>query len=143
MRLVEELQTGGTGLHLTAADFVIHLEPWWNPAVEDQVSDRTCRIGQTRLVMICRLVAGDTIEKQILRPPSERLTDRSPVPPRARFSEDATALSRVSSPKINTLSNCANQKMHINYTNSYFDIARKQRIQGALHEKQCLRRKIS
>ena len=143
VRLVEELQAGGTGLHLTAADFVIHLEPWWNPVVEDQSSDRTCRIGQTRLVMICRLVAGDTIERQILRPPSERLTDRSPVPPRARFSEDATALSRVSSPKINTLSNCANQKMHINYTNSYFDIARKKRIQGALHEKQCLRRKIS
>ncbi len=71
VRLVEELQTGGTGLHLTAADFVIHLDPWWNPAVEDQASARPCRIGQTRLVMICRLVAGDTIEEQILRPLSE------------------------------------------------------------------------
>ena len=61
------LKAGGTGLNLTAADYVIHLDPWWNPAVEDQASDRTYRIGQTRPVTIYRLIAGDTIEEKILR----------------------------------------------------------------------------
>ena len=60
------LKAGGTGLNLTAADYVIHLDPWWNPAVEDQASDRAHRIGQTRPVTIYRLVAADTIEAKIL-----------------------------------------------------------------------------
>ena len=61
------LQSGGTGLNLTGADYVIHLDPWWNPAVEDQATDRAHRIGQTRPVTVYRLVAKDTIEEQILR----------------------------------------------------------------------------
>ena len=60
------LKAGGSGLNLTAADYVIHLDPWWNPAVEDQASDRAHRIGQQRPVTIYRLVAEDTIEEKIV-----------------------------------------------------------------------------
>jgi SNF2 family DNA or RNA helicase len=60
------LKAGGSGLNLTAADYVIHLDPWWNPAVEDQASDRAHRIGQTRPVTIYRLVTQHTIEQKIL-----------------------------------------------------------------------------
>ena len=60
------LKAGGTGLNLTAADYVIHMDPWWNPAVEDQASDRVHRIGQQRPVTIYRLVAKDTIEEKIV-----------------------------------------------------------------------------
>ena len=60
------LKAGGTGLNLTAADYVIHMDPWWNPAVEDQASDRAHRIGQTRPVTIYRLVTEGTIEEKIV-----------------------------------------------------------------------------
>jgi superfamily II DNA or RNA helicase len=60
------LRAGGTGLNLTAADYVVHLDPWWNPAVEDQASDRAHRIGQERPVTIYRLIMQDSIEQQIL-----------------------------------------------------------------------------
>ncbi len=60
------LKAGGTGLNLTAADYVIHMDPWWNPAVEDQASDRAHRIGQQRPVTIYRLVAKATIEDKIV-----------------------------------------------------------------------------
>ncbi|NBD13710.1 DEAD/DEAH box helicase [Corallococcus silvisoli] len=60
------LKAGGTGLNLTAADHVLHLDPWWNPAVEDQASDRAHRIGQTRPVTVSRFVAEGTIEEAIL-----------------------------------------------------------------------------
>jgi len=60
------LKAGGSGLNLTAADYVIHLDPWWNPAVEDQASDRAHRLGQTRPVTIYRLVTQNTIEHKIL-----------------------------------------------------------------------------
>ena len=61
------LKAGGLGLNLTAADFVIHLDPWWNPAIEDQASDRAHRIGQERPVTIYRLIASGTIEEKIIR----------------------------------------------------------------------------
>jgi hypothetical protein len=60
------LKAGGTGLNLTAADYVLHLDPWWNPAVEKQATDRAHRIGQTRPVVSCRLIAEDTVEERIL-----------------------------------------------------------------------------
>ena len=60
------LKAGGTGLNLTAADHVLHLDPWWNPAVEDQATDRAHRIGQTRPVTVSRLVSQGTIEEAIL-----------------------------------------------------------------------------
>lgn len=60
------LKAGGTGLNLTGADCVLHLDPWWNPAVEDQASDRAHRLGQTRGVQVFRLVTRHTIEQKIL-----------------------------------------------------------------------------
>lgn len=60
------LKAGGVGLNLTAADYVIHMDPWWNPAVEDQASDRSHRIGQQRPVTVYRLVAANTIEEKIV-----------------------------------------------------------------------------
>jgi len=60
------LKAGGSGLNLTAADYVIHLDPWWNPAVEDQAAGRAHRIGQQRPVTVYRLVAENTIEEQIV-----------------------------------------------------------------------------
>ena len=59
------LRAGGYGLNLTAADTVIHYDPWWNPAVEDQATDRAHRIGQTRAVHVIRLIAHDTIEEKV------------------------------------------------------------------------------
>ena len=60
------LKAGGTGLNLTGADTVIHLDPWWNVAAENQASDRTHRIGQTRNVEVIRLIAGDSIEQRVV-----------------------------------------------------------------------------
>lgn len=60
------LKAGGSGLNLTAADYVIHMDPWWNPAVEEQASDRAHRMGQTRPVTIYRLIAQNTIEEKIV-----------------------------------------------------------------------------
>lgn len=60
------LKAGGVGLNLTAADYVIHMDPWWNPAVEDQASDRAHRIGQTRPVTVYRMVMKNTIEEKII-----------------------------------------------------------------------------
>ena len=60
------LKAGGSGLTLTAADYVFVLDPWWNPAVEAQAVDRTHRIGQDKTVMVYRLVAADTIEEKVL-----------------------------------------------------------------------------
>jgi len=60
------LKAGGSGLNLTAADYVFHMDPWWNPAVEDQASDRVHRIGQERPVTIYRLITGGTIEEKII-----------------------------------------------------------------------------
>jgi SNF2 family DNA or RNA helicase len=60
------LKAGGTGLNLTAADHVFLLDPWWNPAAEDQAADRAHRIGQERPVLVHRLIAQDTVEERIL-----------------------------------------------------------------------------
>jgi superfamily II DNA or RNA helicase len=60
------LRAGGFGLNLTGADYVIHLDPWWNPAVEAQASDRAHRIGQTRPVTVYRLVTAKTVEDRII-----------------------------------------------------------------------------
>lgn len=60
------LKAGGTGLNLTGADMVIHYDPWWNPAVEDQATDRAHRIGQARAVYTIKLIARGTIEEKVL-----------------------------------------------------------------------------
>jgi SNF2 family DNA or RNA helicase len=64
--LLTSLKAGGTGLNLTAADHVFLLDPWWNPAAEDQAADRAHRIGQERPVMVYRLISKNTVEEGIL-----------------------------------------------------------------------------
>lgn len=61
------LKAGGTGLNLTGADIVIHYDPWWNTAAQDQATDRAHRIGQTKKVTVYRIIAKDTIEEKILK----------------------------------------------------------------------------
>jgi SNF2 family DNA or RNA helicase len=87
------LKAGGVGINLTAADYVIHMDPWWNPAVEDQASDRAHRMGQQRPVTIYRLVARHTIEEGIVdlhrhkRDLADSLLDGTDIA--ARLSPDA------------------------------------------------------
>jgi SNF2 family DNA or RNA helicase len=64
--MLVSLKAGGTGLNLTAADHVFLLDPWWNPAVEEQAADRAHRIGQDKPVFVHRLVAAGTVEERIL-----------------------------------------------------------------------------
>jgi SNF2 family DNA or RNA helicase len=64
--MLVSLKAGGTGLNLTAADHVFLLDPWWNPAVEDQAADRVHRIGQDKPVMVHKLVAAGTVDEKIL-----------------------------------------------------------------------------
>ena len=61
------LKAGGTGLNLTAADIVVHFDPWWNPAVEAQASDRAHRIGQDKQVTIYKLITSGTVEENVLQ----------------------------------------------------------------------------
>ncbi|MEA3350789.1 MAG: SNF2-related protein, partial [Chloroflexota bacterium] len=61
------LRAGGVGLNLTAADYVIHIDPWWNPAVEMQATDRTHRIGQDKPVFVYKFITRDTVEEKILK----------------------------------------------------------------------------
>ena len=60
------MKAGGVGLNLTEADHVFLVDPWWNPAVEDQAADRAHRIGQTKSVIVYRLVTQNTVEERIL-----------------------------------------------------------------------------
>ena len=61
------LKAGGSGLNLVGADTVIHFDPWWNPAAEDQATDRAHRIGQKNTVNVIRLITRGTIEEQVVR----------------------------------------------------------------------------
>ena len=61
------LRAGGVGLNLTQADTVIHYDPWWNPAVEDQATDRTHRIGQDKPVFVYRLIGSGTVEEVMMK----------------------------------------------------------------------------
>ena len=60
------LKAGGTGLNLTSASIVIHFDPWFNPAVENQASDRAHRIGQKNIVNVIKLISKDTVEEKII-----------------------------------------------------------------------------
>jgi SNF2 family DNA or RNA helicase len=82
------LKAGGVGLTLTAADHVFVLDPWWNPAVEEQATDRTHRIGQKNPVFVYRLIASDTIEERILE-----LQERKRSLARSLLGESSEALS--------------------------------------------------
>ena len=66
------LKAGGTGLNLTSADVVIHFDPWWNPAVEEQASDRAHRIGQKKIIEVIKMVSEGTIEEKILELQNEK-----------------------------------------------------------------------
>ena len=61
------LKAGGTGLNLTSADIVIHYDPWWNLAVQNQATDRAHRLGQTKTVTVYKLIMKDSIEEKILK----------------------------------------------------------------------------
>ena len=61
------LKAGGTGLNLTGANIVIHYDPWWNTAVQNQATDRAHRIGQKKVVTVNKLIAEDTIEQKIMQ----------------------------------------------------------------------------
>eukprot|EP01037_Dinobryon_pediforme_P001868 gene1868-1898_t len=76
------LKAGGRGLNLTSADTVIHYDPWWNPAVEDQASDRAHRIGQTKSVFVYKMIAADTVEERIVE-----LQERKAALAKIAFSE--------------------------------------------------------
>jgi SNF2 family DNA or RNA helicase len=86
------LKAGGFGLNLTAADYVIHLDPWWNPAAEAQATDRAHRIGQQNPVTLYRLVAKSTIEERIV---ALHRTKRDLADSLLAESDQAAALSSV------------------------------------------------
>src|SRR5271166_427075 len=92
------LKAGGRGLNLTAADTVIHYDPWWNPAVEDQASDRAHRIGQTKPVFVYKLIAADTVEERIVE-----LQERKAALASLALSEDGMALSAMDADDIDFL----------------------------------------
>ena len=82
------LKAGSVGLNLTGADTVIHFDPWWNPAVEDQATDRAHRIGQTRVVTSYKLIARDTVEEKILLlQQGKREVIRATIGDEAQFAE--------------------------------------------------------
>src|SRR5262249_48110466 len=92
------LRAGGTGINLAAADVVIHLDPWWNPAVEDQATDRAHRIGQVRTVSVYRIVAAGTIEEAILRMKREKRALASVV-----IDDDARGVKRLTESDVEEL----------------------------------------
>jgi SNF2 family DNA or RNA helicase len=92
------LKAGGRGLNLTSADTVIHYDPWWNPAVEDQASDRAHRIGQTKSVFVYKLIAADTVEERIVE-----LQERKAELASMALSEDAMALPAMDADDIDYL----------------------------------------
>jgi superfamily II DNA or RNA helicase len=92
------LKAGGTGLNLTAADTVVHFDPWWNPAVEAQATDRAHRIGQTRVVTSYKLIASGTVEEKVLALQDEKRALLADV----FEASDATA-SRLSLSDLKTL----------------------------------------
>jgi hypothetical protein len=92
------LKAGGSGLNLTAADTVIHCDPWWNPAVEDQATDRAYRIGQDKPVTVVRLVARGTIEEKILS-----LKEKKRKLAAAIIGDDASALEGITAEDIRFL----------------------------------------
>nr|WP_309243189.1 MULTISPECIES: DEAD/DEAH box helicase [unclassified Caballeronia] len=92
------LKAGGVGLNLTAADTVIHYDPWWNPAAENQATDRAHRIGQDKPVFVYKLVAAGSIEEKILD-----MQERKAALAAGILSEDAQAVSKFSAEDIDAL----------------------------------------
>jgi SNF2 family DNA or RNA helicase len=89
--LLISLKAGGTGLNLTGADTVIHFDPWWNPAVEAQATDRAHRLGQTRTVTSYKLIAASTVEERVLALQQTKAALLADF-----FAESATTLEKIS-----------------------------------------------
>ncbi len=100
------LKAGGRGLNLTSADTVIHYDPWWNPAVEEQASDRAHRIGQTKSVFVYKLIAADTVEERIVE-----LQERKAALASIAFSEEGSALPVMDSEDIEFLFGAAPRRL--------------------------------
>src|SRR3954452_845864 len=92
------LRAGGTGLNLTRADHVVHVDRWWNPAVEEQATDRAYRIGQTRPVQVHRMVTHGTIEEKIAE-----LLDRKRALADAVLARGEAALTELSDEELRDL----------------------------------------
>lgn len=96
------LKAGGTGLNLTGADMVIHYDPWWNPAVENQATDRAYRIGQQRTVYSVKLIAQDSVEERVLalQRKKQRLYDATLDAPAAGALADGSAAPALQFPDL-------------------------------------------
>jgi SNF2 family DNA or RNA helicase len=92
------LKAGGVGLNLTAADTVIHYDPWWNPAAENQATDRAHRIGQKNKVFVYKLVVAGSIEEKILA-----MQERKAELAAGVLGEDATVLSKFGESDLRAL----------------------------------------
>jgi SNF2 family DNA or RNA helicase len=92
------LKAGGTGLNLTAADTIIHYDPWWNPAVEAQATDRAHRIGQTKTVFVYKLIARGTVEEKIMQLQAEKHALVTQL-----YTENNAAPTRLSSEDLESL----------------------------------------
>jgi SNF2 family DNA or RNA helicase len=92
------LKAGGTGLNLVAADTVIHYDPWWNPAVERQATDRAHRIGQSRHVFVYKLIGAGTVEEKIVE-----LQNRKADLAAAIFAEKAGTAARFAAEDVERL----------------------------------------
>ncbi len=100
------LKAGGRGLNLTSADTVIHYDPWWNPAVEDQASDRAHRIGQTKSVFVYKLIAADTVEERIVE-----LQERKAALASIALGEDGMTLPPIDAEDIDFLFGVAPERL--------------------------------
>ena len=100
------LKAGGRGLNLVSADTVIHYDPWWNPAVEDQASDRAHRIGQTKSVFVYKLIAADTVEERIVE-----MQERKAALANIALTEDGVALPAMDEDDIDYLFGTAQQQL--------------------------------
>jgi non-specific serine/threonine protein kinase len=92
------LKAGGVGLNLTAADYVYIVDPWWNPAVEQQAIDRTHRIGQTKNIFAYRMICKDTIEDKILQ-----LQDRKRILAKELIADDTSFVKSLSKADVEYL----------------------------------------
>ncbi|MEJ7674306.1 MAG: C-terminal helicase domain-containing protein [Chitinophagaceae bacterium] len=92
------LKAGGVGLNLTAADYVYIVDPWWNPAVEQQAIDRTHRIGQTKNIFAYRMICKDTIEDKILQ-----LQDRKRILAKELIADDTSFVKSLSKEDVEYL----------------------------------------
>ncbi len=98
--LIMALKTGGAGLHLTVASYVIHAEPWWNPAAENQATDRAHRMGQACSVQVYRRVMQDTVEEKIKLLKAKKSASFDAVINGVSSTSDTSELAHTENPKV-------------------------------------------